>query len=60
MSRLQETAVLEGHTERVWCVAWSPDGQLLASCSGDKVREQRPRNASQHNFCYDSDFVVIW
>lgn len=38
MSRLQETAVLEGHTERVWCVAWSPDGRLLASCSSDKVR----------------------
>ncbi|CAN0296038.1 unnamed protein product [Ascophyllum nodosum] len=37
MSRLQETAVLEGHTERVWCVAWSPDGKLLASCSSDKT-----------------------
>ena len=36
-SRLRETAALEGHTERVWCVAWSPDGRLLASCSSDKV-----------------------
>lgn len=48
MSRLLETAVLEGHTERVWCVAWSPDGKLLASCSGDKVRGHRPHTASQH------------
>ncbi|CAM9660728.1 unnamed protein product [Ectocarpus sp. 4 AP-2014] len=37
MSRLRETAALEGHTERVWCVAWSPDGRLLASCSSDKT-----------------------
>eukprot|EP00903_Cladosiphon_okamuranus_P012809 g11971.t1 len=36
-SRLRETAALEGHTERVWCVAWSPDGRLLASCSSDKT-----------------------
>jgi WD40 repeat protein len=27
---------LEGHTDRVWGVAWSPNGALLASCSGDK------------------------
>ncbi|CAN0420136.1 unnamed protein product [Ectocarpus sp. 8 AP-2014] len=41
MSRLRETAALEGHTERVWCVAWSPDGRLLASCSSDKVGHAR-------------------
>ncbi|KAG1655773.1 hypothetical protein FOA52_008480 [Chlamydomonas sp. UWO 241] len=29
-------ASLEGHTDRVWAVRWSPDGAQLASCSGDK------------------------
>jgi len=36
-SKLSLVAALEGHTERVWCVAWSPDGSVLASCSGDKT-----------------------
>jgi cytosolic iron-sulfur protein assembly protein CIAO1 len=35
--RLQCVAALEGHTERVWHVAWSYDGRLMASCSSDKT-----------------------
>ncbi|KAG6553475.1 hypothetical protein Mapa_004387 [Marchantia paleacea] len=27
---------LEGHSDRVWSVSWSPSGHTLASCSGDK------------------------
>lgn len=34
--RLQEVATLEGHTDRVWQVSWSPDGNCLASCGGDR------------------------
>ena len=29
-------ASLSGHVECVWCIAWHPSGNLLASCSGDK------------------------
>mmetsp|Transcript_9223 Transcript_9223/g.13708 ORF Transcript_9223/g.13708 Transcript_9223/m.13708 type:complete len:302 (-) Transcript_9223:41-946(-) len=28
---------LEGHSDRVWQVNWSPSGDLLASCSADKT-----------------------
>ncbi|XP_065068957.1 probable cytosolic iron-sulfur protein assembly protein CIAO1 homolog [Rhopilema esculentum] len=34
---VKELAVLEGHEERVWNLAWSPSGSLLATCSGDKT-----------------------
>lgn len=40
---------LEGHTDRVWSVAWSPGGGLLASCSGDKslrIWEKAPSSSS--------------
>jgi WD40 repeat protein len=29
--------VLKGHTDRVWSLDFSPDGQLLATCSSDKT-----------------------
>nr|CCC92155.1 putative WD-repeat containing protein [Trypanosoma congolense IL3000] len=33
--QLELVSELEGHTERVWCVAWCPAADILASCSGD-------------------------
>lgn len=32
-----EIQILEGHSDVVWSVVFSPGGQLLASCSGDKT-----------------------
>lgn len=37
---LSEVQKLEGHTDRVWSVAWKPTTgvpAVLASCSGDKT-----------------------
>jgi WD40 repeat protein len=34
---LEQIAELKGHTDRVWSVAWSPTGNILASCGGDKT-----------------------
>ncbi|KAK3405809.1 protein CIA1 [Eucalyptus grandis] len=52
---LKEVQKLEGHTDRVWSVAWNPAAgvagvpAMLASCSGDKtvrVWEQNPSSSS--------------
>lgn len=52
---LKETAKLEGHTDRVWSLAWNPATGVggiplvFASCSGDKtvrIWEESPSSGS--------------
>ena len=35
--KLELVGTLSGHEDRVWCVAWGPKGNLLASCGADKT-----------------------
>lgn len=60
---LQEIQKLEGHTDRVWGLAWNPtsgaDGvpAVLASCSGDKtvkIWQKSPSTSSFHLKVLDS------
>ncbi len=37
----RERAVLVGHRQRVWSVAFSPDGQTVASCAGEWTRPRQ-------------------
>ncbi|RXG54605.1 putative cytosolic iron-sulfur protein assembly protein CIAO1-like protein [Armadillidium vulgare] len=32
-----DASILEGHNDKVWHVAWHPNGKTLASCSSDKT-----------------------
>ena len=43
-NKLHLQATLAGHRDRVWCVAWHPKGDILASSGGDKTIRlwQRP------------------
>lgn len=43
----KEVKVLTGHQEQVFCMAWSPDGKLLATvCKDGKVRIYDPRKST--------------
>ncbi|GFR50089.1 hypothetical protein Agub_g12234, partial [Astrephomene gubernaculifera] len=46
---LELVACLPGHHDRVWSIAWSPRGDMLASCSADKtvrIWTRRPNTAA--------------
>lgn len=49
---LSEIQTLEGHTDRVWGLAWNPAGTppMLASCSGDKTVRIWQRNSPTGSF----------
>ncbi|KAF8072486.1 CIAO1 [Scenedesmus sp. PABB004] len=44
---LELLQTLQGHTDRVWHCAWSPDGSALASCSGDRTVRIWSRSAQR-------------
>ena len=46
---------LKGHKDRVWQLSWSPDGEILASCSGDKLVKLWKLNKTSNEFeCIDT------
>lgn len=45
MAATTPVAVLRGHTDIAWHVAWSPEGATLASCGADRVVRLWRRNA---------------
>lgn len=48
---MQSLCSLSGHTDRAWEVCWSPNGQTLASCSGDKtIRIWRATSSDSNAF----------
>jgi len=58
MRFLKEESVLQGHNERVWEIAWSPTGNLLASCSGDKtIRIWAPEHCIDPNSTENFDLL---
>ncbi|MFC5182425.1 WD40 repeat domain-containing protein [Actinomadura harenae] len=44
----RQLMLMRGHTDRVWNVAWSPDGTRLATCGADRTaRIWNPGNAEE-------------
>lgn len=61
--QLREVQRLEGHTDRVWGLAWNPAtgtaAAMLASCGGDKtVRIWQQRTASSTSFDCKVSFCI--
>jgi len=48
---LHSVASLAGHSERIWNIAWSPNGKLLASCGGDKSVRIWGQDGNEKWFC---------
>ena len=61
MGELKHLQTLEGHTDRVWGLAWNPTNtNILASCSGDKTVRIWQQDISGSFHCQVIFLYFIW
>lgn len=55
---LHTVATLEGHSDRVWNVAWNPTRSVIASCSADKTVRMWSYNSDSNSFQFVTEIAT--